>query len=219
MLFTELGYFCKMEKQNIVGVITGDLINSSGLTKDQKINMQTGLSCFLENNQDVLMSVQFYRGDSFQLMVKKEKAAMISVIIEAIILSTTGTRARISVGIGTISKNISGNVLQSEGEAFQLSGHQLDKMKEEGRLLKIAVNSLQFQPILAATFYLAESIIWSWKSGQASVISMIPACKTQKEIAEKLNITGAAVSKALKSGKWAAIENFLNGYEETLKMI
>ena len=219
VLFTELGYFCKMEKQNIVGVITGDLINSSGLTKDQKINMQTGLSCFLENNQDVLMSVQFYRGDSFQLMVKKEKAAMISVIIEAIILSTTGTRARISVGIGTISKNISGNVLQSEGEAFQLSGHQLDKMKEEGRLLKIAVNSLQFQPILAATFYLAESIIWSWKSGQASVISMIPACKTQKEIAEKLNITGAAVSKALKSGKWAAIENFLNGYEETLKMI
>ncbi len=208
-----------MNKQNIVGVITGDLINSSGLTKDQKINMQTGLSCFLENNQDVLMSVQFYRGDSFQLMVKKEKAAIISVIIEAIILSTTGTRARISIGIGTISKHISGNVLQSEGEAFQLSGHQLDKMKEEGRLLKIAVDSLQFQPILAATFHLAESIIWSWKPGQAAVISMIPACKTQKEIAKKLNITGAAVSKALKSGKWAAIEDFLKGYEETLKMI
>lgn len=208
-----------MNKQNLVGVITGDLINSSGLTKDQKINMQTGLSCFLENNQDVLMPVQFYRGDSFQLMVKKEKAALISVIIEAIILSTTGTRARISIGIGTISKNILGNVLQSEGEAFQLSGHQLDKMKEEGRLLKIAVDSLEFQPILAATFHLAESIIWSWKPGQAAVISMIPACKTQKEIAEKLNITGAAVSKALKSGKWAAIEGFLNGYEETLKMI
>lgn len=208
-----------MKKQNIVGVITGDLINSSGLTKDQKINMQKRLSCFLENNQDILMPIQFYRGDSFQLMVKKEKAAMISVIIEAIILSTTGTRARISIGIGTISKNISGNVLQSEGEAFQLSGHQLDKMKEEGRLLKIAVDSLQFQPILAATFHLAESIILSWKPGQAAVISMIPACKTQKEIAEILNITGAAVSKALKSGKWAAIENFLNGYEETLKMI
>lgn len=208
-----------MDKQNIVGVITGDLINSSGLTKEQKTNMQTGLSGFLENNQDILMSVQFYRGDSFQLMVKKERAAMISVIVEAIILSTTGTRARISIGIGTVSKTTPDNVLQSEGEAFQLSGHQLDKMKEEGRLLKIALDSPQFQPILAATFYLAESIIWSWKPGQAAVISMIPACKTQKEIAEKLNITGAAVSKALKSGKWAALEDFLNGYEETLKMI
>lgn len=208
-----------MDKQNLVGVITGDLINSSGLTKEQKTNMQTGLSGFLENNQDILMSVQFYRGDSFQLMVRKERAAMITVIIEAIILSTTGTRARISIGIGTISKTIPGNVLQSDGEAFQLSGQQLDKMKEEGRLLKIAVDSPQFQPILAATFHLAESIIWSWKPGQAAVISMIPACKTQKEIAGKLNITGAAVSKALKSGKWAAMEDFLNGYEETLKMI
>jgi hypothetical protein len=208
-----------MNKQNIVGVITGDLINSSGLTKEQKTKMQTGLSGFLENNQDVLMPVQFYRGDSFQLMVKKERAAMITVIIEAIILSTTGTRARISIGIGTVSMTTPVNVLQSEGEAFQLSGHQLDKMKEEGRLLKIAVDSPQFQPILAATFYLAESIIWGWKPGQAAVISMIPACKTQKEIAEKLNITGAAVSKALKSGKWAAMDDFLNGYEETLKMI
>ena len=208
-----------MDKQNLVGVITGDLINSSGLTKEQKTNMQTGLSGFLENNQDILMSVQFYRGDSFQLMVKKEKAAMITVIVEAIILSTTGTRARISIGIGTVSKTIPDNVLQSEGEAFQLSGHQLDKMKEEGRLLKIAVDSPQFQPILAATFHLAESIIWSWKPGQAAVISMIPGYKTQKEIAEKLNITGAAVSKALKSGKWAVLVDFLNGYEETLKMI
>ena len=144
---------------------------------------------------------------------------MIAVITEAIILSTTGTRARISIGIGTVSKTIPGNVLQSEGEAFQLSGHQLDKMKEEGRLLKIAVGFPQFQPILASTFYLAESLIWSWKPGQAAVISMVPICKSQKEIAEKLNITGAAVSKALKSGKWPAMEDFLKGYEETLKMI
>jgi len=219
LFLTELGYFCNMNKRDIFGVITGDLINSSGLSKEQKINMKTGLSGFLENNQDVLLPLQFYRGDSFQLMVRKEKAAMFTVIFEAIILSTTGTRARISIGIGTISKIIQDNVLQSDGEAFKLSGHQLDKMKEEGRLLKIAIDSIQFQPILAATFYLAESLIWSWKPGQAAVISMIPACKTQKEMAEKLNITGAAVSKALKSGKWAAIEDFLNGYEETLKMI
>ncbi len=208
-----------MDKQNIVGVITGDMINSSGLAEDQKRNMQLGLSGFLENNPDVLLPIQFYRGDSFQLMTAKEKAAAIAVFLEAIILSTTGTRARISIGIGLVSTIIQKNVLQSEGEAFQFSGHQLDKMKEEGRLLKIAIDSPQFQPILAATFYLAESIIWNWKPGQATVISMIPACKTQKEIAEKLNITGAAVSKALKSGKWTAMEDFLNGYEETLKMI
>ena len=208
-----------MKKQKKVGVITGDLINSSGLTEDQKSNMQIGLSSFLENNPDVMLPVQFYRGDSFQLMVVKEKAAMIAVFVEAIILSTTGTRARISIGIGTVSRITPGNVLQSEGEAFQLSGHQIDKMKEESRLLKIAIDSNPFQPILAATFYLAESIILNWKPGQASVISMVPTCKTQKEIAAKLGITGAAVSKALKSGNWAAVEAFIQGYEQTIKDI
>jgi hypothetical protein len=208
-----------VEKQEKVGVITGDLINSSGLTEDQKSNLRIRLSGFLENNPDVLSPVRFYRGDSFQLMVTKEKVAMIAVVIEAIILSTTGTRARISIGIGTVSKITPDNVLQSEGEAFQLSGHQIDKMKEENRLLKISVNSGLFQPILAAAFYLAESIILNWKPGQASVISMVPTCKTQKDIAKKLGISGAAVSKALKSGNWAAIEGFLQGYEQTLKEI
>lgn len=206
-------------KNNIVGVITGDLINSLSLNTDQKNNLQVGLSNFLDNNPDVLSPIQFYRGDSFQLMVTKEKAAMITVIIEAIILSTTGTWARICVGIGTTSKIVPGNVLQSEGEAFQLSGHLMNKMKEEGRLLKIAIDSQQFQPILAATFYLAESIIWNWKPGQASVIALIPTFKTQKEIAGKLQISSAAVSKALKWSRWASIESFLNGFEETIKEI
>jgi hypothetical protein len=208
-----------MAKKKIVGVITGDLINSSELTKDQKSAMQTELSNFLNANPDILLPIQFYRGDSFQLMVTEEKAALITIIIEAIILSATGTWARISIGIGTTSRISPGNVLQSEGEAFQLSGQQLDKMKEEGRLLKIAINSRKFQPILAATFYLAESIIWNWKPGQASVISLIPTFKTQKDIASKLNITGAAVSKAIKTSNWPAIESFLKGYEETIKEI
>lgn len=205
-----------MEKQNLIGVITGDLINSSGLTNDQKSNMHAGLSAFLDQNSDVLLPIQFYRGDSFQLMVAKGKAAAIAVFIEAIILSTTGTWARISIGIGKTSKIAQGNVLQSEGEAFVLSGHQMDQMKDESRLLKIAVDSPQFQAILAATFHLAESIIWNWKPGQAAVISMIPLCKTQKEIAEKLNISGAAVSKALKSGQWPAFDDFLKSFEQTL---
>jgi len=203
----------------MVGVITGDVINSSGLSKDQKSRIQTELSNYFNDNPDVLLPIQFYRGDSFQLMVTKEKAALIAIIIEALILSNTGTWARISVGIGTTSKITPGNVLQSDGEAFQLSGHQIDTMKNEGRLLKIALDSRQFQPILAATFYLAESIIWNWKPGQASVIALIPTSKTQKEIAEKLNITSAAISKAIKTSNWPAIESFLNGYEETIKGI
>jgi hypothetical protein len=208
-----------VKNKKIVGVITGDLINSSVLNDEQKNLLKSKLGRFTANNPEILLPLQFYRGDSFQLMVLKEKAARIAVIIEAIVFSTTGTWTRLSIGIGSVSKISPGNVLQSEGEAFQLSGHQMDKMKEEERLLKIALNNRRFQPILSATFHLAESIIWGWKPGQAAIIAQIPFAKTQKEIAGKLNISGAAVSKAIKASNWPSIENFLKGYEETIKEI
>lgn len=208
-----------MINEKMVGVITGDLINSSALNDEQKNSLKLELRRLTENNSDILLSLQFYRGDSFQLMVVKEKAAWIAVMIEAIVFSTTGTWARLSIGIGLVDKVSPNNVLQSEGKAFQLSGHQIDKMKEEGRLLKIALVNERFQPILSAAFYLAESIIWGWKAGQAKIIAQMPFSKTQKEIAEKLNISEAAVSKAIKASKWASIENFLTGFEETIKDI
>jgi hypothetical protein len=208
-----------VKKKEIVGVLTGDIINSSKLSNDQKAFVQSELFSYFENKTYVLLPVKFYRGDSFQLMVKKEKAALAALMIEAILLNISGKFARISIGVGSVSKLIKDNVLQSEGEAFLLSGHQLDKMKEEDRLIKIALNSAHFQPILSAAFYLAESIVKGWKPGQASVLAQIPASKTQKGIAEKLKISGAAVSKAIKTSNWPAIENFLERYEETLKII
>jgi hypothetical protein len=208
-----------VKNKKIVGVITGDLINSSVLNDKQKSFLKLELGRLTESHSDILLPLQFYRGDSFQLMILKEKAAWMAVMIEAIVFSTTGTWARLSIGIGTVTKIFPGNVLQSEGEAFQLSGHQMDKMKEEGRLLKIALDNKRFQPILSAAFHLAESIIWGWKPGQAKIIAQIPFAKTQKEIAEKLNISEAAVSKAIKTSNWSSIENFLNGYEETIKEI
>jgi len=208
-----------VKNEKTVGVITGDIINSSSLSEKSKNILRLELERFQTGNPDILLPLEFYRGDSFQLMVKYEKVARVAVIIETIVLSATGTWARLSIGIGSVSKVKAGNVLQSEGQAFQLSGHQMDKMKEEGRMIKIALNSNRFQPIFSASFYLAESIIWTWKPGQVAVIAQIPFSKTQKEIAEKLNISEAAVSKAIKASNWPAIENFIKGFEETIKEI
>ncbi len=181
--------------------------------------MNEELSKYLDNKPFVMLPLTFYRGDSFQLMVKAEKSVEVALTIQSIILWRTETWARISVGIGTVSKIEPGNVLQSEGEAFQLSGHQLDNMKSEGRLFKIATNSSKHQPMLDAALHLADSLISNWKPGQASAIAMATQCKTQKEMAQRLNISEPAVSKALKSANWPAFETFLRGYEQTIKMI
>ena len=206
-----------MKTNKIVAVITGDIINSSVLNSERKNHLIVELEHFVVQNANALLPIQFYRGDSFQVMTEKEKAAEICVYLEAIILSVAETWARLSIGIGSVTKMLPGNVLQSDGEAFQLSGQQLDKMKKEGRLLKIAVNNKKYQPILSATFHLAESIILNWKPGQAKIIAQMPFTKTQKEIAHRLGISEAAVSKAIKSSNWSSIENFINGFAETVK--
>ena len=208
-----------VKKNKNIAVITGDLVASSEVSSNQFSCMNEELSNYLDNNPFVMLPLTFYRGDSFQLMVNAEKSAEVALTIQSIILWKAETWARISVGIGSVSKIEPGNVLQSEGEAFQLSGHQLDNMKAEGRLFKIATNSSKFQPMLSAAFHLADSMISSWKPGQASAIAMATQCKTQKEMAQRLNISEPAVSKSLKSANWPAFETFLRGYEETIKLI
>ena len=106
-----------MKNVNIFGVITGDLIKSSSLNDEKKNLLRLELNRFLTDNPDILLPLQFYRGDSFQLMVKKEKVARIAIIIETIVYLTTGTWARLSIGIGSVSKMTQDNVLQSERPA------------------------------------------------------------------------------------------------------
>ncbi|PIF05699.1 MAG: hypothetical protein CSA36_05340 [Draconibacterium sp.] len=207
-----------MKNESIVAVITGDLINSSLLEDKQKEEMESHLIAFLEKT-GVLLSIKFFRGDSFQLMVEKDKAAYTAVIVQAIIFSTTGTWARLSIGIGTFSHIVEDNVLRSQGEAFELSGHQLDRMKTEGRLLRIAIVDDDFQMIIDASLYLLESIIKEWKPGQAAVIVQLPYANTQKEIAAKLGISEAAVSKSLKTSNWHAIEAFINAFEKIINNV
>ena len=205
-----------MKREETFGVITGDLINSSTLSEELKSKLKEKLVNFTKNNQNVLLPLQFYRGDSFQLMCKKEKAVWLAVLIQSIIISTVNTLARISVGIGKVSAIHANDVLQSEGEAFLLSGHQLDEMKTEDRILRIAIDNAEIQPNLDIATLLAENIIKGWKPGQASVISTNPGSATQRIIATQLKISPAAVSKTLKASNWAAIEQYLNWVENIL---
>lgn len=203
--------------KKIVAVITGDLINSSGLNDDQKKQVKEKLEGLFVTSDFVVLPLQFYRGDSFQLLCTKEKAAWAALMIEAVLISITGTMARISIGIGSESKLHETDVLQSEGEAFTLSGQNLDAMKADNRTMVINSNNKEFQDRLAFVFKLIENIVAEWKPGQASVVALKLQEDKQKDIAARLEISPAAVSKTLTSAKWHLIEEFLGWYETVIE--
>jgi hypothetical protein len=203
--------------KKIVAVITGDLINSSGLNDDQKKQVKEKLESLFGANVFVTLPLQFYRGDSFQLLCTKEKAAWAVLMIEAVLISITGTMARISIGIGSVSRLHETDVLQSEGEAFTLSGQNLDAMKADNRTMVINTNNKEVQDRLAFVFKLIENIVAEWKPGQASVVALKLQEDKQKDIAARLEISPAAVSKTLTSAKWHLIEEFLGWYETVIE--
>jgi hypothetical protein len=57
-----------MINKKTVGVITGDLIRSSALSSEEKNLVKSELGRFSANSPDVLLPLQFFRGDSFQLL-------------------------------------------------------------------------------------------------------------------------------------------------------
>ncbi|MES2882397.1 MAG: hypothetical protein V4676_09635, partial [Bacteroidota bacterium] len=119
-----------------VSVITADIVNSTQLTKAEIKKLATVLGLVFKDYQ-----YEFFRGDSFQVLVKKPVDAL-SVLLAARLAAmkllpaetVPFTDIRASIGIGNVKMPV--RVLQTAtGEAFVLSGRSFDKMRKEERLI------------------------------------------------------------------------------------
>lgn len=127
----------------IKGVITGDIIKSSAIQIEYR-------NCLLESIRKVVdelnviepLKIEFFRGDSFQMIINNpENAMLIAILLRAGIKSHTpkdckkAWDARLSLGVGTISYHAD-NIVLSDGEAFQYSGRELDDIGKRCLIVK-----------------------------------------------------------------------------------
>lgn len=217
----------------IYAVLTGDIIKSSKIKEEQReYLLETLKETFHEINAQLLKETtppfEFYRGDSFQMVLKQpQKALLISLIIRARLRSITEQQrkgqknyadARISIGIGGIAYKAK-KLAESDGEAFQRSGRGLDAMKSKNSL-GIQTTWPEVNEELAVACALSETIINRWTVSQAEVIyPYLLENKTQKELAKQFNISQVAVSKRLaEAGNIDAIKLFIQRYEKLIGM-
>lgn len=215
----------------VYAVITGDIIKSSKIKEEQRSHLLKTLKSTFQKINKLLIKeekvpFEFYRGDSFQAVLKKPQLALLTgLIIRAKLRSITESEnrepiaywdARISIGIGSIAYKAK-NLAESDGAAFQLSGRGLDEMKKRNslsiRTIWPEVNE-EFEVACA----LSETIISRWTVAQAEVIyPYLLENKTQQELARKFNISQVAVSKRLMvSGNMDAMEKFIKRYEKLI---
>jgi len=227
-------YLTKQKKINMnnIGVITGDIVNSSSIKNKNRQQLLAVLkSSFREINNHVIKdkksSFEIFRGDSFQAILKKPELTLLaSMLIRAKLRSIAkdSTKhsskdvwdARIAIGIGQIDYK-SHKTIESDGQAFLLSGKTLDGMKKMDHRLQIATPWQDVNSELKVSFAFADAIINDWSNLQAEAFyEMLLTNKMQKDVSKKLDISAVALHLRLKTGKYECLKLFLKRFENIM---
>ncbi len=218
-------------------IITGDVIHSTRMNIEYRNWLFKQIASALKQwDKDFGMRSETFRGDSFQSLVKRPVDALKLALLQKTFIRSLNPSdlydvgkknaisrkgiffpmwifdARIAIGIGNVDL-LTNSLAGSGGQAFQLSGQLLDKMKGKKQSLGISTND-RFKEELETEFILLDAIISKTTALQCEVINHKLLGYTEIEIAKKLNIRQSAVNQRSNSGNWNAIESMLKRFEK-----
>lgn len=207
---------------NIKGVITGDIIESSAIQikyRDFLLESIRGIADELFVIEPI--NIEFFRGDSFQMVIDTPENAMkIAVLLRAGLKSHTPNEcknpwdARLSLGVGTISYHAN-NIVLSDGEAFQYSGRELDEMGKRRLIVKTRWSDVNEELQVSTAF--ADEVISSWSVPQSQATYQALLYNTsQKEIAHKFQKSAQNISKLLGAAKINLIQMYIDRYHKLI---
>lgn len=197
----------------MVAVITGDIINS------RKVSSESWLPNLKEYFASSIVDSdkwEVYRGDSFQLEVRVEKALEVALCIKALIKSNNKIDVRMAIGIG--EKDFKGNkITESYGTAYINSGESFERIKSNTLILKSPFSEFDeyFNPILKLLSFISNN--WKPVTSETIFYALTHQNLLQKEIAEKLSKDTTTVNKALKRGGYDEVVEILNLYSKKIQ--
>lgn len=231
-----------MNKSKIFAVITGDIVGSGKLAKDDRAKLYADFKKFLASlkKEGYIRTFEMFRGDSMQCLVKQETDALrVALIIRAWYKSygimpprskrkpsqTASEKGyysgnhdiRLSVGIGTVEFLNVRALGQSDGQAFLLSGQGLDGLKGSAEKLIVSAGDEKFTEAIAPAIGLLDAVLEKWTGNQAEIVLYKLKNLKEEEIAQKIGISQSAVNQRTKNSRWNAIESFISWFEKTVK--
>lgn len=218
-------------------VLTGDIVNSSELTSSQSTNAMQWLRDAAKRfgilyPQSIYGELDTFRHDSWQiLMVRPELSFRLSVYLRTSLKLHSDRRSkfdsRISVGIGEVEFFSESRISDSRGNAFTVSGRNLDTMSQN-RLVCAVQDGYSdcIRMFCISAVPLLDCIVTDWTPAEAQAINGTIEGLTQERITELLppsphtgrKITRQAVSDSLKRGYWSIVADVLHGIEGYSKL-
>jgi hypothetical protein len=221
----ELYLSMRIEVENMIklyAVVTGDIKNFTSLSdnKREKLVIETEhlLRGMVANEKDAKM----FRGDSYQFIVD-DIGGILRKCIKLIcwfkmnsdrdiqpergqINFNTRLGTRLSIGVGELAYE-GKSVLDSDGQAFHLSGRIFDDM-DKSDIIRLTTFDEQKNSMYEIILTYINLLVRQWTISQAETIYYLLTLKegTQEQIGRKLNMTQPGVAKNLRSAHWKEVE-------------
>jgi hypothetical protein len=209
-----LNDICTMEK--LKAVITADVVNSSLLWKAQMDSLKRLIEQLLKKND---LRYIFYRGDSFNAVCEPGNALRISCLLRTLAIPLSDDKLhiqidiRMAIGIGVVEEPFKSLSL-AKGEAFVLSGREMDKMEKLGPRLSIRCADPLIDTSMAAIALFTDYLIRRLTIRQAQVIHELMLGSTQMEVAGKLRKSQSTINKHAKAAGWRELERIMEIYKK-----
>jgi hypothetical protein len=211
---------------SVVAVLTGDIIGSTELSVAEMAATRALVERCVRGfkprpGQVVCGAPEFFRGDSWQLLVKEPTWALrVALTIRAQLFAQLGVGTRIAMGVGTAEHIDARHVSLSTGEAFTLSGRALDAMT--GYFDLTGALPARAGPVarwLPALLHVVSALVRPWTRRQAQIVSfaLLPDNPTHEWIANSLAppVAKQTVSESLGGAGWRALLEALRACEDT----
>ena len=191
-------------------IVTGDVIGFTSIPANKREKLMVSTNALLISWVQKPGYAKIFRGDSFQMLFENMQEALKRSIQLRCWFKKNSSElryildAKMAIGIGAISYH-GKTVLDSDGEAFHLSGRTFDAMEEDEHLSIVTTDKWKNEQ-LKVILNLADIIISNWTINQAEVIYLLLEGKTQQQMADELKIAQSAVNNRIKLSKWKEIE-------------
>ncbi|MBU2878120.1 hypothetical protein [Aliiglaciecola lipolytica] len=209
--------------QKPIAVISGDVVNSTQLTAKQFDQLLQRIKDIQQWISEVnnLNTHSIKRGDEFQTLIHDISNVLRYTIVYRVGIKALGKDfdSRISFAIAS-NAQLRESVSESMGEAFVLSGRGLKALKSD-RLL-FSSDRPELTDYFDLLFKYLDRQLTDLTPRQCEV--MLPMLQTNQELsvsdlAGKLNVAIATVSKSLKASGWPLIEALNYRFVQQLKVI
>ena len=205
-------------KETKVAIITGDIVDSTEINFDNRENTFAQFNVGLEMiKKEFKIDYEWYRGDAFQLKtvqpaISLRIALMIKFWIKSFEIEIKKAHdIRLSLGIGTIEINKK-QLSLSDGEAFRISGRNLDSLKSSRQSLIIDAND-SYSNALKAESILLNAIINNITPIQSKVLFYKLKGYKEEDIAKKLGLAQSTVNQHSNAGNWNVFAKYIAYFE------